>query len=171
MKKNNPNKLLIILGILNLCAVGLWFFMYTYSAGVNSQILESSIALAGEESKGTYVTGISGDLRSTEVDRKSIEQTFIKIGDEAHFLENIERLATSTKVEMKVFAFEKRDETLHLSMQIKGTFSRNYLFLSLIENLPYELRINKITIERLQDAGGNIWETHYDLSVISYLEK
>jgi hypothetical protein len=171
MKKNNPNTLLIVLSVVNVFAIGIWTTMYLYSENIEAKMVKSMADLAVEEAKGEYLTGISGDLRTTEANRKLIESTFIKIGDESLFLENIERLATSTKVELKVFAFEKKEESLHLSMQTRGSFSRNYLFMSLLEKLPYELQINKVTLEKLENDGVNLWESHYDVSVMSYLEK
>lgn len=172
MKKSSQNKLIITLCVVNIFAVGIWAVLYAYSLRIGTKLQKVNSDLLNEDAKGAYVTNIAGELRTSEENRELIDKTFIKFGDEADFLENIENLATTTKVEIKVFSFEQKDKTLHLLMQTRGTFSRNYLFLSLLESLPYEIVVNKISMEKLkEEANLNRWETHYDVSVLSYIEK
>ncbi|HEY4514801.1 MAG TPA: hypothetical protein VJJ22_01430 [Candidatus Paceibacterota bacterium] len=170
-KNNNPNRLLVILAIVNLLAIAIWLAIFFFSQKLEASINDVISKLALEDAKGNYLATTAGDLRVTEEGRQIMNQSFIKLGDEASFLENIESLATSTKIEMSVSSFEKVDKTLHLVMQTKGSFARNYYFLSLLESLPYEMKINKATLSTNPGDIESGWSGRYDITISSYLDK
>jgi len=162
-------RLIIFLCVANVVSIGLWVTLFLYARNMAGALQEHYIALAEETDKEAYATSISRDLRDTKEIRDQIERFIIRAGEEAFFLEKIESLAGPAGVSVRILSFEKKGDKLHLSIESQGTFATNYHFLSLLETIPYQVKISKSLFTREETSDGN-WKGRYELDLLSYLD-
>lgn len=103
-----------------------------------------------------------------------LEKSFVGDKDVPVLIENLERLAGSSKVAVELTQAEvvpvgASDERLRLGLAARGSFSALTNYLSLIEALPYEILFPKLSLER--EASGQVapvWRLELTLEIWGY---
>lgn len=113
---------------------------------------------------------------TTNDDLQVLQQFFVSKDGALDFVKYIENIAVSSGL---VFRIDTVDEisdpaltplhksTLKMSIRVTGTLKRVKLFLSLIESLPYNIKIQRADLRK----AGDEWTLVVDVAVVKEIEK
>ena len=111
---------------------------------------------------------------NTELWRLSIEESqparalmstaFIGRGSLIRFIEELEALARTNEIELNLSEPSFSGESLRLSIGVKGAFSKIGRFLIQLENLPYALTIEQLSLS----ASGSDWVGSLAVVLVSF---
>ena len=164
IKSSKTLTTLLIIGILSVAAVlADTFFLFSIKTS-----LDSSSALEGEleveRRVSSQLQASKEVVAGTAEERDKVETFFVGKDGVVAFLENLEVLGRDAGLEMEVSSVglveEKQDragersyEDLSVNITSKGSWTQNFRFLSILENMPLKLQITRAIIEK--QAGGN----------------
>ncbi|MEK7596017.1 MAG: hypothetical protein AAB564_00480 [Patescibacteria group bacterium] len=174
MKSKNKLLILIVLFLANILAVAGWrqFFKEI------EQEKEKIAAIRFESEKiNTKVDGVKNLddlLKNTEKERNLINEAFIGEKDLVVFIEELEKIALMSKVELAVTGASlpqnngKAGPVFRISLQ--GEFEGVYRFANLLANAPYQVFFEKISFRRVavKEEEGRPWQADLEAMVLSY---
>ena len=107
-------------------------------------------------------------LTETMEARAKVAEAFLQGDELIPFIEQLESLEKKTGVEMKLDEPKSgagKTPNLEISFHLTGPFNSLYRFLSLMENLPYQLEWRAVawTLD-----SGTTWSGDFSLAVVSY---
>jgi len=91
-------------------------------------------------------------LKDTENERERINNLIINKNSVADFISNLEKIAKKNEIDLtKTVSVEKekvsaKESFLKVSLRVKGELAKVYHYMELIENLPYKIRIKKMSL-------------------------
>lgn len=158
-----------IILVVDIVLVAAWLFLFSFIQNMRSSYVESAGTLMAENNKEDYVAHTSKELRETESQRGKLAQIFVAKGGESIFLEKIETLAGTAKVDLSVITFDEEANNLLLKVKTSGDFEDVYYFLSLVSAMPLEVSVDSGTLTRFRTpAGGELWEGIFSIRLKSY---
>lgn len=180
MKKHLTS--IIIVSII--CIVsGLGAFLLS---GKTSEFREE-IATLQQEVQGLEIQAsrLGAEKQAGDAEAIDLSRYFIAPDGALGFVEYIESVAVSSGLSYKINLFDaeqnadlaKQDrELLKTSLTTTGSLKNTRDFISLIETLPYNVRINKIDLKRGGDGAGaanpkDVWTLVIDFSAVKIIEK
>ncbi len=157
--KKSQQKILYLILVANLVLVGLIVLVVWQ---INEERIELSDYLAknvGSQARETDLFSGSWTRLSPQLD--TLNAYFLSASTTVGFLENLERAAEQTKTAMKINQAGIKDD-LSLSLSAKGSFSGVNQFLTILENSPYAMRLDRVSL-RLAEAG--VWQGDFAIIV------
>lgn len=128
--------------------------------------------------------------KGTVLDASELDAFFVPADGALGFVEYIENLAVSSGLGYRINLFDSEQnpealsndrEFLKTSLTTSGTLKNTRNFISLIQSLPYNVRITKVDLKRGADAslagGANVstikepWTMIIDFSVMKNIDK
>ncbi len=168
MPNNSKKGLWIVSGLVVVFAFS-WVIAFRYVQSMGEQYRVLEVKLRQEDKKEVYYAATTKDLRGLDDERELLAGAYVHDGEEAEFLELIESLGTKTGIELKINQFDKADKALRMSLVAKGSYSRVYKFISLVESAPQRLVIDRGSIEEIASGEtGSVWEGKIDFSALYY---
>lgn len=173
---NRTTKVLIVSILIALvCIIALYIeFRIVTALNDKSDTLKESLVNAQVQSlklESLRAVAISG---SAELDK--IENYIVSAGKEIELVQQIENLAKNSGLEYSTDLIEKKEgvdttkDMLHIKILTNGSWSTSRKFISLIEHLPYNVRINELDMIKSGESTGSTtvptWRTNVDFSVV-----
>lgn len=151
---------------------------YVSNLGLKTQKLLSDLAFV--ESKYTQALSLSVVANSGESDGKKLDAFIISKGEEVTVVKDIERLAASLSlisttedigsIEESSLSMQNKD-FLRIVMSVRGSLTQIRKFLSLIETLPYNVKISSVDLyDNEDDAAAGRWLARFDISIVKEKE-
>ena len=158
----------LIVIVLNLLGWGAFGFLtqklYSDSDKVITAYQELYTTAWGKENLLT----ISRTLTETVESRDTLATAFLSGDEPIVFIEKIEELARTAGVELTLDepkVVTGTPASLGLTFQATGSFAGLYRLLALLENLPYRLEWQSVTLNL---KSGTTWTGDFDLLITSY---
>lgn len=111
-------------------------------------------------------------LRETDDERKLISQSFVSEQSLIKVVEDIEKIGvlSGAKVVTESASFVNDQKKVIPTFRISttGGFSSVFRLMLLLENLPYELAFDEVSIIKTEGNAGSIWTGTFIIKVISY---
>lgn len=177
-KKLSKNTIFLLAAIvLNLAAIGAYYFGYSEIKRINQSVAEVLADIDVQTAKKADDRALKNILDSTRDDRAKIDTYLLTEDDIVGFIETIENLgATShtavTTSSVNVDNAGSAKGTGYLTMHITtlGTYENTMHFISLVENISHQVAISQLRTS-LVDPGvdektAREWNSEFGLSVL-----
>ena len=141
--------------------------------GREAALAESATQAAGERSD--RLLELERLLDQTEDRRALIDRAFVTPGSLVDFIESTEGLGRAAQVSLTLRSVEpdKTKNLLRVSLDASGRFERLFLLVSLLESLPPEVAITRLSMSKAPlpplEKDPNTWNAHADLEASTYL--
>lgn len=152
--------------------------LYTRTYKLENELTALNQNVRDLEAQEKRILAVRQSATESGVDASSLDQYFVDDTGALDFLKYIEGLAASSGLTSKTDVFDAQQDPVlseqgkeYLKMAIRTTGSMNNirLFLSLIESLPYNVKISRVDIRKNGD-GPKDWSALVDFSVVKSKE-
>lgn len=182
MKKLSPNIIvLLVVFLLNCVAIFLYYYVFNDIHTKNGNVAEIAGETEIQKEQNIENRALRSILLNTREDRERIDAHVLKDDDVVVFIETIENLGPQSGVAVITSSVNVDDSSgnastttgyLKLKLNAQGTWENILHFVSLIENLP-----NKISVERFSSSissvnaevktkGPQTWQSAIELKVL-----
>lgn len=173
----SPKRLLIYAVIFFALSCGVFVFLY-HSINNNRKVFHDAMAAwQREEDRLAEIRLIDRSINEVETEKALFEAHFASKLDVVPFLDNLEKLAKSVGASAEVASVDTKDGAsgLIVALRTSGSFESLYKLIMLLENAPYELRIESIDLQRdsFVDAGVGLaqkWRAVIQVKLLSYVD-
>ncbi|QQG45989.1 MAG: hypothetical protein HYY55_03360 [Candidatus Niyogibacteria bacterium] len=162
-------KTIIILFLLNALAIFGWWLFYRRldDAGGRIGVLREEIFAADAKQKNIKL--LEETLQSIGDDRSKIEDVFVDEKSVVGFIENLEKVAADAGASLEISSVSLQakveDGGPSFNLNLEGSFGRLLKFLTLLENINYQV---KIGTARFSVLNSGIWDLQVKLNLLSY---
>lgn len=160
IKNNKKTKIiLIVVLVLNLVLIGLYAYSFFRVKIKNEKIVVASQDLEKQLDKEGEIGNIEKIIKDTKKERKKLNAYFVTRDDIVGFTQKIESLGRISNTQLTITDLKTQDDTLSFRLSSKGKFADIVYLISLIENLPFKLSINKAYINKISgdSSDGSRW--------------
>ncbi len=182
----NKQKLIIsivlIVGI-NLIAIAGWWFVYSSVQQERDTIANLRREIDINERRMNNSRSLGVLLTDIKKDEEKISLTFLNSNNIVKFIEDLEFLGRKASTTLEVNAIKLptpgdniKEPAFHF--KITGTFGELFQYFTLLENLPYQIEIERVSLFNPQtsNSGGitntkksiPIWKAEFDVKLLSY---
>jgi Tfp pilus assembly protein PilO len=147
-------------------------FQYIKTQTKAASALTSTLDLS--QQKNSRLNSLRSVVKDTEAKRQQLV-TFLLSGDaEIPFVEQVENLAKGSGLKEKtnnIFSVKGDTSTtkiFQMQLETTGSWSNNMYFLSQLENLPYDIHIQDISLNNQSGVGkasSLSWTATFDINV------
>lgn len=128
------------------------------------------INIAAESQKEANIESTRNILRGTTAEREKIESYFVRSDNIVDFLEKIELLGKKSGVSLSFDSVDippEEKNVLRVRIGTEGNWEDTFYFLSLVENLPFKIELEKSSIVKMTRIVSNIKTSYWrgDLTV------
>lgn len=160
--------LLVVWGLnallLGLVVTGYWYWQHSLTS-----LAASQAELMSLDKKITDLSQLKRLMSETAADREKIAHYFLTADTLPDFIDNLESLATSTQVSLKVTNVAIEEEggnAAVLSFDATASFPNLYRFTALVQQLPYQLQFTEAKI-----ANTGAWLGKFVLRISSFTKE
>lgn len=187
MKKNQHILLLGILFLLLLCSVGGYVYAFSRISKKTSSIESIVTEIENEKKSQQNILGLKRSIVLSEEKNSVLNSYFVNEETVVDFIKSIELLAKESNVSVQISSLQSGEQTgkqgLYVSLVIKGSFNSVNSFLLLLENMPYQIIINKVMLAtenstltpsvdpktgKTQASSVGQWGASIDFILVSY---
>lgn len=178
MKKRTINLL-----ILNFCIAiaiwGLYFYFLKHIKETNNSLGEMKHKIVFAMKKEQAISNLRNRIQNNFKDGVDLNEFLIRSDQTAEFIQNIESFGplTGTRIETQSVSTEEAVgfpggvDFLRVIFNIEGQKSAVLKGINLIESLPYNLKINKLSFARSGDGTSTSkWSANLDLILVKLKE-
>lgn len=166
--------ILSILFLANILAVAGWWLFFKEIKQEEEKIAATRFESEKINIKIDGVKNLDNLLKDAEKERNLINRTFIEEKYLVVFIEELEKIALMSKVELTVTgaSLPQKDgragPVFRISLQ--GEFEGIYRFANLLANAPYQVFLEKISFRRVsvKEGEGRAWQADLEATVLSY---
>lgn len=184
-KLANTKKILITCIVLNVLVFAAYGFLL-WGIYAKANLASNLVAEAAQDvQKDEALRSIKASLNENAEFVSHIDSFFIPADGVVDFISSLEALGAESGVELSIdsVAVESESESaskevLNLSLQTEGSWQNTFIFLSLLENLPYRIEFVSTTLrlfgatESILFSGSSrtlaseeVWQGNYEVSV------
>lgn len=178
MIMTNKRKSIIILSvfiILDIILGGVYWFELEVVESKTAEAFQAETSADNYSNKEGGIAVLQKKVKETSDLRAAFNAHFITTDDRVAFIEKVESLGAiaSTSVKITDIRDVPDEYRLELDLTSVGSFGENMKLISLLENLPYRVVIEKVFFR--QTGGGQDvdaqpqWEARFSLAIIGYL--
>lgn len=167
MKINSKIFLIFSFTVLVFVIFGGWFLFNRISV-LDKSIGETNISILNFTNDIKNLKSMESFLRESSEERKVLERAFVSEDGLVKFIEDLEENGKESGVDVEVnLATVSQDQSDSPSFRIesRGSFSSVYKYLTSLENLPYEISINRTSLD---SEGEGKWRGIYEIKLLSY---
>ncbi len=185
MKSFGSNKrTLLILAILTIALLVGHYFLFRDIRLKNENTSKLLDHISEESNKGNYILTSQKALQNIAPDLEVLKKTIVGSTGEVEFIEYVESLARANGLSIVIDNLQtENDQKLLASSSVtllkvrartNGSWTGTYKFISLVESLPYRVRVNSfsMTAQGVTDATSgatkNGWESNLEIRVLKY---
>ncbi len=168
---------------INLIAIAGWWFIYSSVQQERDTIANLRREIDINERRMNNGRSLGVLLADVKKDEEKISSTFLHSNNIVKFIEDLESLSHKASTTLEVNAIKLptpgdniKEPAFHF--KITGTFGELFQYFALLENLSYQIEIEKVSLIKLQtsNSGGMtntkksipIWEAEFDVKLLSY---
>lgn len=134
-------------------------------------------SIAAESQKEASIESIKNILRNTAAEREKVGAYFVSSDNIVDFLEKIELLGEKSGVNLSFDSVDiPPDEKSILRVRIgtEGKWEDTFYFLSLIENLPFKIELEKSSVIKTVKTVSNVkvsyWRGDFTVRLLSFYQ-
>lgn len=138
-------------------------------------IAENQLALAAE--KANSLKSVKALMDDTAERRAKVGTFFIKDDKVVDFLDSLDTLGTQNGVKLAINSVAVAPlsktsssylEQLNIKVQVEGSWSNVYRFLTLLETMPYKVSWGRVGFDQVSGSAGkqSIWQGVFDVSIV-----
>lgn len=150
-------------------AVFLWFYLYSKIEERQADIVKIINNVTFSEVNAQNLKLLKSQMEEASGDKEKIDKVFLEKKDIVSFMEYLERIGEDISVSVD-FNSVKLDDTdkkkPYFQFSLKGKFENAFRFLVLLENIPYQISLDRIDMSKNEEKGG--WEANVGISLVSY---
>ncbi|MBU3925929.1 hypothetical protein KJ763_02040 [Patescibacteria group bacterium] len=173
--KNKKLFLIIIIFILNLTTFLGCLFLYSEIKDQREAVKERINSVKLLEEKSQNVKLLSSQTEDIAINKEKLESAFLKEENIIGFIEKLESIGKEVNVSVKIFSAEigKGSDSPRLRINLKGTFQNIFGYITLLENLPYQISFDSLNLVKKVSGDEKIgdWDSDIEISIISFLSK
>jgi hypothetical protein len=180
MKSDNKKfitSVILIAGINIAGIIGCWL-VFSAVQKERSAVLEARRGIDIGERRLNNVRSLGALLKDIEKDTEKISATFLNSETIVKFIEELESInqKTGTNLLVRVINLPNQSETKapYFEFQIRGSFRGLFQYLILLENVPYQITIDRVNLTRptaeeldKNEKIGN-WRADFKVTLLSY---
>ena len=179
MNKLKENIVVIILLSSLIILTGLSFFLYSSLQKAEEKVSTLKNSIRESEARNTELDLIKINLKNTLENFQMLDALFVKHEEVADFLQEVEILAKSTGLSIKIIGVSKKDiagissnkEYLFVTASTQGDFKNTMKFMRLLELLPRKIGFDKVILKSEKgEKGESVWEFQMSFYLIKEKE-
>ena len=179
MNKLKENIVVIILLSSLIILTGLSFFLYSSLQKAEEKVSTLKNSIRESEARNTELDLIKINLKNTLENFQMLDALFVKHEEVADFLQEVEILAKSTGLSIKIIGVSKKDiagissnkEYLLVTASTQGDFKNTMKFMRLLELLPRKIGFDKVILKSEKgEKGESVWEFQMSFYLIKEKE-
>ncbi|MDQ5950237.1 MAG: hypothetical protein QG585_179 [Patescibacteria group bacterium] len=179
MNKLKENIVVIILLSSLILLTGLSFFLYSSLQKAEEKVSTLKNSIRESEARNTELDLIKINLKNTLENFQMLDALFVKHEEVADFLQEVEILAKSTGLSIKIIGVSKKDiagissnkEYLLVTASTQGDFKNTMKFMRLLELLPRKIGFDKVILKSEKgEKGESVWEFQMSFYLIKEKE-
>jgi biopolymer transport protein ExbB/TolQ len=141
---------------------GYWYWQHSLTSLATNQA-----ELLSLDKKITDLSQLKRLMAETATDRAKIGAYFLSTNTLPDFIDNLEGLATTTQVTLKVTNVVLEDEAAAvLTFETMASFGNMHRFIALVEQLPYQVQFTEANI-----ANNGVWTGTFSLRINSFIKE
>jgi Tfp pilus assembly protein PilO len=148
----------------------LTFYLLKKEVGQTSAILQQQ---AQGESRRDNIEAFKKTITETADKRAMLEAFFLTPDNVPDFISNIEEWGTKLGLKATLSGLREDDtQTLSFSVQADGTFDQITRFMELLQNMPYDVHLDKVSLINQvegEKTSGKVWHSTFDIRITSYV--
>ncbi len=166
-----------------ICGFGAFLF-FNQESRLESEIIALQKEVRQLEVQANSLT-VQKPVSSFDASIEELNEYFVSADGALDFVKYIEDLATSAGLSYRINSFDAEDnpdisqndkEYLKTSLTATGSMKNIRNFISLIESLPYNIKITRVDlksggVQSLSASREQIWTLMIDFSVVKIMEK
>ena len=150
--------------------IGSWFYL-CYAVGVKkSNVDEANHRIKTIEKQIEESRSLESFLKEIEEDKKRIKSIFLTEDVVVNFIRDLEVLARNSGVVMKLTAIDidnvQKLGGAHFRLSVNGRFSEVYRYLTLLENIEYQVSIKAAHLQESNDS----WLGNFEIILNSFVK-
>jgi sRNA-binding regulator protein Hfq len=147
----------VLIALLNGIVLTGWIYFLSVIKNQADMITEIRSQIAVNEKKAESDRSLKNLMTEIAVEKQKIDSVFLDKQSIIKLIEELESIANKTGTSIDIGSVN--------SFSLKGNFSQLFHYLVLLENIPYTININKMS---LQQQGKDIWRANFEISLISF---
>lgn len=164
MKTNSKHYILIFFATATFLVSGFgYWYVYDTVLKQKENYLKVSKEVETERGKQQYENELMQVYKDTAIDRAKLPNFFVSESKVLNFIKTIESIGPSSKTEIRISSIVKDALKVRTHIDIKGGWINVMLALTLIENLPYSISLENVSLFNRDKK----WEMTFDLSVLT----
>lgn len=116
-------------------------------------------------------------MEETKTEREELDAYFVKKGDAVSFIERLENMAKGAGLGISIASVSVPEKTsaLRIEMATQGSFENTLYFLTLLENLPYKIFVEKANLHHKEGSsqdvpkGSGTWTGSFTVVLESFI--
>ncbi len=163
----------MIIGINALGAAG-WWFAFSNILKESKYITSVRSEIEANERHLANIRSLNAFLKNIENEKEKVSSTFLNQKNVVKFIEELEFLSQKAGVDFKMKAIDLPTEPGSkkpvFQFQIKCSFRDFFHYLVLLEDLFYQVQLEKVQFSEVPAAptSQGLWEADFELTLLSY---
>jgi hypothetical protein len=162
-----------------LCIFFYFAFLDIKNKNYNISVLTGT--LSAQMKKQEYMYSMDKIIKNTDSDLVRVNDLIIQKGADVDFIENIEAMAKSNDLSIKIDSLNVEQDPslrsgdltiLKAKTTVSGLWSGIYAFLLQIESSTFKIKIDKLALVENVDEenprGGHHWQAVFEMSISKY---
>lgn len=176
---NNKKIIISIIFVLLVNFVGFAASFFVFSKIFSEKELVKDIKqkLQSNEKKIKDSALLRKEIISISQDKEKIDLLFLKEQEIINLIEKFESVASESGVDLKInsisFAGEDKSQP-HFNMAAEGSFGQIFKYVTLLENFPYILEIDRLNLQKTESGASgdkniqNKWRVNFEIILKTY---
>jgi len=170
MKNFTQKKQLVFAIIFFIITLPSLLFFYT---NINVQEIASGQKLTEwrvEAARRDEIKFLDSSMKKIEGEKAMLETHFVQISNPVPFLGTLDKLAKSVNTEYTVSSFDASPDgtSLIVVMNATGNFEAFYKFLTLLENVSYDIEF--VSIDMKKETDTNKWSAAIKIKLLTFVK-
>ena len=172
--KFHSKDILILMILCNIGALSGYYFLFQHieTEAKAASALTSTIDLGTQ--KNSQLSLLRMTIKDTADNRQKLSSLLLASDAEVPFIGQVESLAKNSGLSVKtnnisaVAGNTSATKIFKIQTETAGSWSDTLYFLSQVENLPYDIAVQGVTLDKSPVAGksaGSAWTATFDISV------
>lgn len=160
---------LVLMIAVNAAAIAAWWYVFNTTEKEKGRVQETLLEIDAGEKRLDNARSLNNLLKNTEKETEKISAIFLNSKNIVRFIEELEFLnqKAGTSLAMKSAQLPEQTGVLkpQFSFQVKGSFRDLFKYLSLLENISYQIKIDRVSFAKPE---GENWRIDFELTLLSY---
>jgi Tfp pilus assembly protein PilO len=172
--KFHSTKILILIIICNIAAIAGYYLLFQYIKTQTEAASSLTSTLSLSEQKNSHLNSLRSVVKDTEGKRQQLAAFLLSSDGEISFIEQVETLAKSSGLNEKtnnvssIAGSTVSTKIFQMQIETTGSWSNLMYFLNQLENLPYNVRVQNVSLNKQSGdskSSGSPWTAIVDINV------